>query len=143
MSRPSHRLRPTPLGVLRCTYAYLFSIADSRPDPVKNPLLNALLTLSFVIFVNLVTIGMLVTATKSEYTTSFTHIPRTMILAICVGILLMNYVYFARKPTHDGIMAEYAFNDDSRKRCKSIAWTYIVMSFLAAVVVVFATRPKS
>jgi hypothetical protein len=103
-------------------------------------MLNALTTLCFVTFANVLTLAMVAAHYSETIRLGLERLGRGGVLAVAFSILLVAYVYFAERKRHDGMMKEYDATEDEGQRCRLIAWSYIAGSLALGLIVAFVTQ---
>ena len=100
------------------------------------PVLNALLHLSLLMFVNLMTLILIVKITTGISLIDFKRLPVTLFAVIALAVLLFNYFNLVYNSRTKSIISLY--NDESEQKRidgnKALAW-YIGLSILALLIV--------
>jgi hypothetical protein len=128
--------------VIEATYAFIFFVADNRGGAVKTPFLNAIASVSSLLFVNTLTMCEAIVICRPVLRGWFVSAPRIAVGGVAVSILIASGLYFGRKGTHDVIMKEYVSDEGwgERGRYKTVAWTYISGSLVALGILTFVLR---
>jgi hypothetical protein len=134
--------RRARLGVIEATYAFLFFVADNRGGAVKTPFLNAIASVSFLLFVNMLTMCETIVICRPVLREWFLSAPRIAVGGVAVSILIAIGLYFGRKGAHDLIMREYSSDEGWGEggRYRTVAWTYILASLVALGILTFVLR---
>ena len=121
----------SPLGILRCTYVVFFEIAESRRDPFKSPIFNAVMSVAFPLYVNLMIIAFALM--RLHYLGPwFLSLSKVGVLAIAFGLLALIYGYFGSGGRHNLVVNTYReAGRDARRRIRFIAFSYVVGSIAA------------
>jgi hypothetical protein len=115
----------SPLGILRCSYAYFFDLARSRGDRFRSPAFNASITVAFLVYFNLLTVGFNL-ARAHVLGGWFLTLPKSTVLIVAFGILGLTHLYFGNRRRHDALVAAFdAADPDIKQRAKVVSWTYV------------------
>lgn len=133
------------MKLYRYLYYKLYCIWLRKKDKPEDAHINAVITITFLIYVNIISIPLVwLAAFKSEVI----NLPEvnTEVKIWIVGLLvvtgLLNYFILARKKKHEVIVEEYnKESDKQRKKGLSYTWLYIVISLGIPLYIFFFTTP--
>jgi hypothetical protein len=129
----------------RYLYYNLYCIWLKKKDEPENAHINAVITITFLLYVNIMSIPLiLLAASKNE----IINLPesnlnvKVWIAAILVVTGIFNYFILARKRQHNKIVEEFK-SKSVEKRKKGITYTifYMIVSFGIPLYIFFFTTP--
>jgi hypothetical protein len=131
--------------IYRYLYYNLFRIWSIKKDERMNARINAIITMTFLLFVNILSIPLVLMAIFRKEIIPLSNLEHIgsiwlLILMIITGILI--YIVIARKKQHDKIIQE--FNNETIKQRKSgilMTVAYLVISFGIPLYIIFFTNP--
>lgn len=130
----------------RYLYLHLYQLWLKKKDETENAHINAVITITFLLWVNIINIPLIFLAiTKRE----IINLPQVnfnvkiWIAVILVSAGLFNYFLLARKRQHNKIIEELK-NESEEKRRKGMAYAilYLIISFGIPLYIFFFTTPK-
>lgn len=130
----------------RYLYYKLYCIWLKKKDEPENAHINAVITITFLLYVNIMSIPLiLLAASKNE----IINLPESNFNAkIWIAVILVvagifNYFILARKRQHNKIIEEFK-SESEGKRKNGIFYTivYMVVSFGIPLYILFFTTPK-
>lgn len=130
----------------RYLYYKLYCIWLKKKDEPENAHINAAITITFLLYVNIMSIPLiLLAASKNE----IINLPesnfnaKVWIAVILVVAGIFNYFILARKRQHNKIIEEFK-SESEGKRKKGITYTilYMIVSFGIPLYIFFFTTPK-
>ncbi len=137
MKQKNGAVRFSRSNVLTCVFAFLYSAAASRKDPLETPLLNAVLTMAFLVHVNLLTILCLAFGREllnGRFGISNLTIIEMLIPIGCISALLAGY--YAPSRRRKRILRAYEeASPERRGQIRVVALSYIAGTLALFVVV--------
>ena len=130
----------------RYLYYKLYCIWLKKKDEPENAHINAVITITFLLYVNIMSIPLiLLAASKNE----IINLPennfnaKVWIAVILVVAGIFNYFILARKRQHNKIIEEFKSESEGKSK-KGIAYTilYMIVSFGIPLYIFFFTTPK-
>ncbi|MDG5801076.1 hypothetical protein QA597_11975 [Marinilabiliaceae bacterium ANBcel2] len=130
----------------RYLYFNLYQLWLKKKDEPENAHINAVITISFLLYVNIISIPLIfLAASKNE----IINLPqmnvnaKIWIAVILVSAGIFNYFLLARKRQHNKIIEEFK-SESKERRKKGTAYTifYLIVSFLIPLYIFFFTTPK-
>ena len=129
----------------RYLYYNLYRIWLKKKDEPKNAHINAVITITFLLYVNIMSIPLiLLAASKNE----IINLPesnfnvKVWIAVILVVAGIFNYFILARKRQHNKIIEEFkSKSEEKRKKGKTYTILYIIVSFSIPLYIFFFTTP--
>jgi hypothetical protein len=130
----------------RYLYYKLYCIWLKKKDEPENAHINAVITITFLLYVNIMSIPLiLLAASKNE----IINLPesnfnaKVWIAVILVVAGIFNYFILARKRQHNKIIEEFK-SESEGKRKKGITYTilYMIVSLGIPLYIFFFTTPK-
>ena len=133
------------MKVLRSLYYYLFCIWSSKKDEPWNAHINAVITMSFILYVNLISIPLILMSVFRNEIIDLPELSSNMKILIIGGLILVgtiNYFLFAHKTKHKRILEGYLEMSDNRKK-KGIIITviYLIVSLAIPLYISLFTLP--
>ena len=133
------------MNIYRYLYYKLYCIWLKKKDESENAPINAVITLTFLLYVNFFSIPLILLAT---YKKDFINLPEinlnigVLITIIMVGIGLLNYLLLARKKQHIKIVEEFKIeSEEKRKKGMVYVLLYLIISFGIPLYVFLFTSP--
>lgn len=117
-----------------------------KKDEPENAHINAVITISFLLYVNIISIPLIfLAASKNE----IINLPqmnvnvKIWIAVILVSLGIFNYFLLGRKRQHNKIIEEFK-SESKEKRKKGTMFTifYLIVSFVIPLYIFFFTTPK-
>jgi len=131
---------------LKYLYYRLYCIWLKKKDEQKNAHVNAVITLTFLLYLNIVSIPLISLAVFNYELVDMPGIDdriKILIILILIGTGLLNYFLFARKEQHQRIIDEFASESDKKRKLGTlIAIFYIVISLIVPIYIFLFTLPK-
>jgi hypothetical protein len=129
----------------RYLYYKLYCIWLKKKDEPENAAINAVITLTFLLYVNLFSIPLLVMAI---YKKDFINLPEinlnrsVWLSVILIGTGILNYFSLARKRQHDKIFEEFKMESKGKSK-KGIIYTllYLTISLGIPLYIFLFTSP--
>ncbi|MBT3208713.1 MAG: hypothetical protein HN704_15250 [Bacteroidetes bacterium] len=130
----------------RYLYYKLYCIWLKKKDEPENARINAVITITFLLYVNIVSIPLILLAIHKNEIINLPEIGSNVkiwIGLILVGAGIMNYFILARKKEHAKIIEEFKMENKS-KRKKGMVYTilYLIVSFGIPLYIFLFTTPK-
>lgn len=134
------------MKLYRYLYYKLYCIWLRKKDEPENAHINAVITITFLIYVNIISIPLVwLAAFKSEVI----NLPevnievKIWIVGLLVVTGLLNYFILARKKKHKIIVGKFnKESDKQRKKGLFYTWLYIVISLGIPLYIFFFTTPR-
>nr|WP_320117912.1 hypothetical protein [uncultured Marinifilum sp.] len=133
------------MNIYRYLYYKLYCIWLKKKDESENASINAVITLTFLLYVNFFSIPLILLAI---YKKDFINLPEinlnvgALITIIMVGIGLLNYLLLARKKQHIKIVEEFIIeSEEKRKKGMVYVLLYLIISFGIPLYVFLFTSP--
>lgn len=134
------------MKIYKCLYYNLFCIWQKKTDEPENAHINAVLTITFLIYTNIMSIPLSYLALTGKEILNIPEITFNVkvwiiILLVLTGIL--NYFLLASKKQHNKIIQENIGQDEDKRKLGMLFTTiYIVISFAIPLYIFFFTNPK-
>lgn len=130
----------------RYLYYKLYCIWLKKRDEPENAHINAVITITFLLYVNIISIPLILMAVYKNEIINLPEINfnvKVWIAVILVGVGIFNYFILARKRQHNKIIEEYK-PESKENRKKGMAYTilYLIVSFAIPLYIFFFTIPK-
>lgn len=133
------------MKLYRYLYYKLYCIWLRKKDEPENAHINAVITITFLVYVNIISFPLVWLAAFKNEVINLPEV-NTKVKVWIAGILvvtgLLNYFILARKKKHEIIVEE--FNEESDKQRKKglfYTWLYIVISLGIPLYIFFFTTP--
>lgn len=130
----------------RYLYYLLYRIWLKKNDEPENAHINAVITITFLLYVNIISIPLILLA---AYKHEIIHLPEsTFNVKVWIAVILIitgifNYLLLGRKKQHFRIIEEFKSKSEERY-IKGITYTilYIIVSIGIPLCIFFFTNPK-
>ena len=130
----------------RYLYCQLYSLWLKRKGEQKDAHINAVITLTFLLYLNIISIPLISLAVFNYELVDMPGIDdriKILIILILIGTGLLNYFLFARKEQHQRIIDEFASESDKKRKLGMlIAIFYIVISLGIPLYIFLFTIPQ-
>ena len=134
------------MRVYRYLYYNLFSIWLKKKDEYENARINAVITITFLIYVNAFSIPLVFLAISKNEIVNLPENNLSTLIWIAVFLLfvgVLNYFSLARKECHNRIIDEFkAESQVKRKKGLILTTLYLIISFSIPLIIFFFTTPK-
>ncbi len=117
-----------------------------KKDEPGNAHINAVITITFLMYVNIISILLILLVTTKNEIINLPQINgnvKILIAVILVSVGILNYFLLARKRQHNKIIKEF-YLESEKKRKKGMTYTilYLVVSLGIPLYIAFFTTPK-
>lgn len=130
------------------TYEYLyyklFCIWLKKKDEPENAYINAVITISFLVCLNILSIPLILMALFGKDIITIPELPdKWIIFTIVIGYGISQYFLLAHKKKYIKIIEKYKDETElKRKRGLLYSWIYIIISIGIPIYIFFFTIPK-
>ncbi len=130
----------------RCLYYNLYRIWLKKKDEPENAHINAVITISFLLYVNMMSIPLALVAIFKNEVINLPEINmevKVWIVTFLIGVGIFNYILLGRKKKHNKIVEEFKVESE-RKKKNGFYFTvlYLVISLSIPLYIFFFTTPK-
>lgn len=130
----------------RYLYYKLYCIWLKKNDESENAHINAVITITFLLYVNIISIPLILMAAFKNEIINLPEINFSVkfwIMAIFVGAGIFNYLSLARKKQHNTIIEQFKSESEEKSR-KGMMCTilYLIVSLGIPLYIFFFTTPS-
>jgi hypothetical protein len=123
------------MKIYRYLYYNLFRLWSKKKDESEIAHINAIITITFLLYVNIMSIPLIIVATHKYGSFKFPEpniTIKVLIGFILIGAGILNYILLARKQQHTKIMEEFKL-DVKKNRKKGMVLTLFYLIFSLAI----------
>jgi len=133
------------MRVLRSLYYYLFCIWSTKKDEPGNAHINAVITMTFILYVNIMSIPLILMSVFRDEIIDLPELSNNMKIPIIAGLILVgviNYFLFAHKTKHKRVLEQYLeISDNRKKRGIIVTVVYLIISLAIPLYISLFTSP--
>ena len=103
------------MKIYRYLYYNLFRFWLRKKDESESAHINAVITITFSLYVNIMSLPLILFATNKYVIFNLPDINinvKIWIVSLLLGVGILNYILLARKQQHDKIIEEFKFEDN-------------------------------
>jgi len=132
------------MGTYKYLYYKLFCIWLKKKDEPENAYINAVITISFLVCLNLLSIPLVLMAIFGKDIITIPELPDKWVLFIIViAYGVSQYFLLAHNKKYIAIINKYKDeNEEKRKKGLFYTWVYIIISIGIPIYIFFFTIPK-